>query len=82
MCFAISAREMAPAAAKQPLLSPRRAQSGSMFSEHQGSPLHDLSPIAQPGIASRVSRDFRVGTSLGSLGDALLEPRVAPLCPY
>ena len=65
---------MAPAAAKQPLLSPRRTHSGSMFSEHQDSPLHDLSPIAQPGIASRVSRDFRVGTSLGSLRDTLLEP--------
>ena len=61
-----------------PLLERRRSTSASIFvDEHYSeSPLHDLAPIAVPGMMSRVSRNNSVAISLVSMGDAF-EPDCA-----
>ena len=52
----------------------RVVSSDRLYSELHESPLHDLAPIAQPGLTTRVSRNSSVGSSLDAMGDAFLQP--------
>lgn len=52
------------------LLLRRRTTTNKLFTDFQQSPLHDLNPIAQPGLTTRVTRNNTVGTSL----DLIAEP--------
>ena len=54
----------------EPLIMRRRSTTDALFSDDfQQSPLHDLAPMALPGLANRVPRNFSVATSLDSLND-------------
>ena len=72
-----AARGSLPSSLSDALLGRTRrvVSSDRLFSEelHQ-SPLHDLAPIAQPGLTTRVSHSGSVGSSLDALSDAFLEP--------
>ena len=54
------------------LLPRRRSTTDALFNDMQQSPLHDLAPIALPGLSTRVTRNSSVGVSLDSLGDAFI----------
>ena len=54
------------------LLPRRRSTTDALFSDMQQSPLHDLAPIALPGLSTRVTRNSSVGVSLDSLHDAFV----------
>jgi hypothetical protein len=54
------------------LLPRRRSTTDALFSDMQQSPLHDLAPIALPGLSTRVTRNSSVGVSLDSLSDAFI----------
>ena len=54
------------------LLPRRRSTTDALFSDMQQSPLHDLAPIALPGLSTRVTRNSSVGVSLDSLNDAFV----------
>ena len=54
------------------LLPRRRTTTDALFNDMQQSPLHDLAPIALPGLSTRVTRNSSVGVSLDSLGDAFI----------
>eukprot|EP00967_Tisochrysis_lutea_P046025 scaffold55839_cov23-Tisochrysis_lutea.AAC.2 len=51
------------------LLIRRRTTTNKLFTDFQQSPLHDLNPIAQPGLTTRVTRNNTVGTSLDLIGE-------------
>ena len=63
------------AASREHLLARRRSTTDAFFTNMNASPLHDLAPVALPGLATRVTRNSSVGISLDSLGDAFqLDP--------
>ena len=55
-----------------PLLERRRSTSASIFSDSAlaESPLHDLPPLAVPGLITRVSRGNSIAFSLDAMTDA------------
>ena len=55
---------------QQDLLPRRRSTTDVLFKDLSLSPLHDLAPVAIPGLMSRVSRNNSVALSLDGLTDA------------
>ena len=53
----------------EPFIPRRRSTTDKLFSEFQQSPLHDLAPLAQPGITTRVTRNNSVAISMDALAD-------------
>ena len=55
---------------KQPLIIRRHSTSDNLYNNMRDSPLHDLAPIAIPGLHTRVTRASSVATSLDGLLNA------------